>query len=222
MLLALLGGAFGTLLAAWGTKAALKVLPEALPRANEIQLDARVLLFTLGASVFAGLLFGLVPAFKSARSDIQGTLREGGRGHSGARHRTQSAFVGVEVALAVVLLVAAGLVVGLWWGSGYVVAYTDDSYVDSDVVQVTPEVAGSIEAVHVSDNQWIKRGSILFTIDPRPFKLELQQAIAACFIPGLNRGMRPMCRPKRRYGPSVDGTKEAKQPNASTDVDPRR
>jgi predicted permease len=111
VLLALLGGAFGTLLAAWGTKAALKVLPEALPRANEIQLDARVLLFTLGASVFAGLLFGLVPAFKSARSDIQGTLREGGRGHSGARHRTQSAFVGVEVALAVVLLVAAGLMI---------------------------------------------------------------------------------------------------------------
>jgi multidrug resistance efflux pump len=79
---------------------------------------------------------------------------------------------------ALLLLVAAGLVVGLWWGSGYVVAYTDDAYVDSDVVQVTPEVAGPIEAVHVSDNQWVKRGSILFTIDPTPFKLELQQAIA--------------------------------------------
>lgn len=79
---------------------------------------------------------------------------------------------------AVLLLVAAGLVVGLWWGSGYLIAYTDDAYVDSDVVQVTPEVAGPIEAVHVRDNQWIKRGSILFTIDPRPFNLELQQAIA--------------------------------------------
>ena len=79
---------------------------------------------------------------------------------------------------AVLLLVAAGLVVGLWWGSGYLIAYTDDAYVDSDVVQVTPEVAGPIEAVDVRDNQWIKRGSILFTIDPRPFKLELQQAIA--------------------------------------------
>jgi multidrug resistance efflux pump len=78
----------------------------------------------------------------------------------------------------VFLPLAAGLVVGLWWGSGYVVAYTDDAYVDSDVVQVTPEVTGPIEAVHVRDNQWIKRGSILFTIDPTPFKLELQQAIA--------------------------------------------
>jgi predicted permease len=111
VLLALIGGALGTLLAAWGTKAALKVFPEALPRANEIHLDARVLLFTLGASVFAGILFGLVPAFKSARSDLQGTLREGGRGLSGARHRTQSAFVAMEVALAAVLLVAAGLMI---------------------------------------------------------------------------------------------------------------
>jgi membrane fusion protein, multidrug efflux system len=70
------------------------------------------------------------------------------------------------------------MVVGLWWGSGYLVAYTDDAYVESDVVQVTPEVAGPIETVQVRDNQWIKRGGILFTIDPRPFKLELQQAIA--------------------------------------------
>jgi predicted permease len=111
VLLAFLGGALGTLLAAWGTKAALKVLPEALPRASEIHLDARVLLFTLGASVFAGILFGLVPAFKSARSDIQGTLREGGRGLCGARHRAQCAFVAIEMALAVVLLVAAGLMI---------------------------------------------------------------------------------------------------------------
>jgi membrane fusion protein, multidrug efflux system len=79
---------------------------------------------------------------------------------------------------AVLLLVAAGLTVSLWWGSGYVVAYTDDAYVDSDVVQVTPQVAGPIEAVHVSDNQWVERGSILFTIDPTPFRLRVQQAIA--------------------------------------------
>jgi predicted permease len=111
VLLALIGGALGTLFAAWGTKAALRVLPEALPRANEIHLDARVLLFTLGASIFAGILFGLVPVFKGGRSDIQGTLREGGRGLTGARHRTQSAFVALETALAVVLLVAAGLMI---------------------------------------------------------------------------------------------------------------
>jgi membrane fusion protein, multidrug efflux system len=79
---------------------------------------------------------------------------------------------------ALLLLVAAGLVVGLWWGLGYLIAYTDDAYVESDVVPVTAQVAGPIEAVHVSDNQWVKRGSILFTIDPTPFRLQLQQAIA--------------------------------------------
>jgi predicted permease len=111
VLLALIGGALGTLLAAWGTQAALKALPEALPRASDIHLDARVLLFTLGASILAGILFGLVPAFKSARTDIQGTLREGGRGIAGTRHRAQGIFVAAEMALAVVLLVAAGLMI---------------------------------------------------------------------------------------------------------------
>jgi predicted permease len=111
VLLALIGGALGTLLAVWGTKAALKLLPEALPRASDIHLDARVLLFTLGASVLAGILFGLVPAFKSTRTDIQGTLREGGRGLTGARHRAQGVFVAMEMALAVMLLVAAGLMI---------------------------------------------------------------------------------------------------------------
>lgn len=74
-------------------------------------------------------------------------------------------------------LVVTSLVLGLWWISGYVLAYTDDAYITSDVVQVTPQVAGPVEAVHVIDNQWVKRGSILFTIDPTPFKLQLQQAV---------------------------------------------
>jgi predicted permease len=111
ILLALAGGVFGTFLAAWGTKAALKILPEALPRAGEIHLDARVFLFTLVASTIAGILFGLAPALKASRTDIQETLQEAGRGGSGARHRTQSAFVAMEMALAVVLLVGAGLMI---------------------------------------------------------------------------------------------------------------
>jgi len=111
VLLALAGGALGLCIAAWGTQAAIKVLPEALPRADEIHLDARVLLFTLAASLFAGILFGLIPAFKTSRTDIHGTLKEGGRGGSGARHRTQGIFVVVEMAMALVLLVGAGLMI---------------------------------------------------------------------------------------------------------------
>ena len=109
LLLAIAGGALGLLFASWGTQAGLKVLPEALPRANDVRMDPRVLLFALALSILAGTLFGLAPALKTARPDLHGTLKEGGRGGSGARHRTQAIFVGVELALAVVLLIGAGL-----------------------------------------------------------------------------------------------------------------
>ncbi len=111
ILLAMAGGGFGVLIASWGTQAALKVLPEVLPRAEEVRLDGRVLLFMVAASVLAGILFGLAPALRTSRPDLHKTLKEGGRGSSGARHRTQSVFVVVEMALALVLLAGAGLMI---------------------------------------------------------------------------------------------------------------
>jgi len=111
VLLALAGGALGLLLAAWGTRAAIRLLPDALPRAEEINLDARVLLFTLAASLVAGILFGLIPALKTSHLEIHETLKEGGRGSSGIRHRTQGLIVAVEMALALVLLTGAGLMI---------------------------------------------------------------------------------------------------------------
>jgi predicted permease len=111
ILLAGFGGAFGLLIAFLGTKAVLATLPGALPRSNEVSLDVRVLLFTLALSLFAGIFFGLAPALKSSRTDLQETLKESGRGSSGARHRLQAVFVVVEVAMALVLLVGAGLMV---------------------------------------------------------------------------------------------------------------
>jgi len=111
LLLALAGGGLGLLLASWGLQAALKALPQALPRAEEVQLDGRVLLFTLAASVLAGVFFGLAPALKTSRTDLQETLKEGGRGLSGVRHRAQRVFVVAEMALALVLLAGAGLMI---------------------------------------------------------------------------------------------------------------
>jgi putative ABC transport system permease protein len=111
ILLAGLGGALGLLLAYWGTKAVLGTLPGALPRANEVSLDLRVLLFTLALSLVAGIIFGLAPALKTSRENLQEVLKESGRGLSGARQRLQGVFVAVEVALALVLLVGAGLMV---------------------------------------------------------------------------------------------------------------
>jgi predicted permease len=111
ILLAGLGGTLGFLLALWGTKAVLGILPGALPRANEVSLDARVLLFTMGLSLFAGIVFGLAPALKTARVNLQEILKESGRGSSGVRQRLQGVFVAGEVAMALVLLVGAGLMV---------------------------------------------------------------------------------------------------------------
>ena len=109
LLLSVAGGALGAFFSWWGAQAGLGALPQALPRANDVRVDFRVLLFTLAVSVVAAALFGLAPALKTARSDQNRTLKEGGRGSSGPRHRTQAVFVVSELALAVVLLVGAGL-----------------------------------------------------------------------------------------------------------------
>ena len=118
LLLSLTGGALGLCLASWGTQAALQALPETLPRAQDVGLDGRVLFFTLAASMMAGVMFGLVPALKTSRPDLQSTLRESGRGGSGTRNRAQGVFVVLEMSMALVLLTGAGLMVrsllGLW------------------------------------------------------------------------------------------------------------
>ncbi len=111
VLLAVTGGVVGLGTAYWGTEAILKTLPQVLPRANQVGVDAHVLLFTMGISLLVGVLFGLVPALRMSRAGLQETLKEGGRGMSGARHRAQSVFVAIEMALALVLLAGAGLMV---------------------------------------------------------------------------------------------------------------
>jgi predicted permease len=111
LLLAVSGGALGLLAAVWGVRAALKLFHDAVPRVDEIHLDSRVLLFTLAASLFAGFLFGLIPALRTSGKQVHETLKEGGRGGSGARHKTQGVIVAVEMALAVVLLTGAGLMI---------------------------------------------------------------------------------------------------------------
>ena len=109
LLLAALGGVLGLLIAYGATRAALNLLPGTLPRVGEVSLDGRVLLFTMALSLLAAIIFGLSPALKSSRVDLQEVLRESGRGSSGARHRLQGAFVTVEIAMAFVLLIGAGL-----------------------------------------------------------------------------------------------------------------
>jgi predicted permease len=111
VLLSSLGGALGLLLAYCGMKTLLKALPAALPRIGEVSLDSKVLLFTLLLSLVTGVVFGLAPALKATGSNLQEIMKQSGRGSSGFRHRLQGTFVAAEMALALVLLVGAGLMV---------------------------------------------------------------------------------------------------------------
>jgi predicted permease len=110
-LLAAVGGVLGLAVAGWGTKAALASLPTALPRSSEIGLDFRVVIFTVGITLLTGILAGLAPALRASKERLNETLKESGRGTNPGRVRAQGIFVAVEMALALVLLVGAGLMV---------------------------------------------------------------------------------------------------------------
>ena len=109
VLLAGLGGTLGFLFASFGVKAVSRTLPGTLPRVEGVSLDAGVLFFTLAVSAFAAMLSGLAPALKGARVNLVEIINEGGRGSIGARHRLQRTLVAIEVAMALVLLIGAGL-----------------------------------------------------------------------------------------------------------------
>ncbi len=111
VLLALAGGGAGIALASWGTDHLLGIFPAVLPTIVHVGMNLTVLTVAVGASLFSVLLFGLAPAFKAFDADLQGALKEGGRGASSGRHHTQYAFVVIEIGLSVVLLVAAGLLI---------------------------------------------------------------------------------------------------------------
>jgi len=111
VVLALIGGALGLLLAMWGVNLLVALNQTNIPRATEIGLNGRILAFTFGISLLTGILFGLAPALHFSRSDFHGTLKEGGRsGSADVRGKVRGLLVIAEIALALVLLVGAGLV----------------------------------------------------------------------------------------------------------------
>jgi len=110
-LLTLIGSSLGILLSFWGTRL-MRAITQGVPDAESIRIDGRVLLFAAGLSVLAALLFGLAPAIRAARLDLNDALREGeSRTSSGKRGRTRYLLVISEVALAMVLLVGSGLMI---------------------------------------------------------------------------------------------------------------
>ena len=114
ILLSLVGGVVGLMIAYWGVDALVATLPEgqlnALPFLKTLRIDSTILAFSFGLSLLTGVVFGLAPAIQSSRPDLNEVLKEGGRtAGGGAKHRLRSVFVTTEIALAVVLLVGAGL-----------------------------------------------------------------------------------------------------------------
>src|SRR4029077_12295781 len=104
------GGAAGVLLAGSGLGAGASLLADQIPRADEISIDARVLLFALGASLLTGVLAGVLPAIRAGRTDLNDALKEGGRSDAGSVGlKTRRLLIVCEVALSVVLLMGAGV-----------------------------------------------------------------------------------------------------------------
>jgi putative ABC transport system permease protein len=115
LLIALLGGGAGLLLALWGVDALMALLPESwsnLKLQDKVGIDWLVMGFTLATTLVTGILLGLIPAWQASRPDVNEWLKEAGRGSEGARHRrTRNVFVITEIALALVVLIGAGLLI---------------------------------------------------------------------------------------------------------------
>jgi putative ABC transport system permease protein len=116
VVIALMGGALGLMLTSWGIDLLISLKPANLPRLSEISIDRSVLGFSIGLSVVTGLVFGLLPAWSASRANISDVLKQAGRmpGQS-TRTRTRNILVISELALAVVLLIGAGLLIRGFW-----------------------------------------------------------------------------------------------------------
>jgi len=113
LLLAVVGGGLGLLLALWGLHALVAISPANTPRLDQIGIDGKVLAFTLTVSLLTGVVFGLVPALQASKPDLNESLKEGGRGSSGGvrGRRIRSLLVVAEIALSLVVLICAGLLI---------------------------------------------------------------------------------------------------------------
>ncbi len=151
ILLALAGGALGVILADVGVQALVALAWRQIPRATDIHLDGTVFLFLLGVCVLAGIIFGVVPAFQNASHDLQEGLKEGGaRGTVGGRSATyRNALIVAEFALALVLLIGAGLLMR----SFRALNATDPGLVASGVLTMSVSVP---DDKYANDGMWPK------------------------------------------------------------------
>ncbi|HKQ09541.1 MAG TPA: ABC transporter permease [Blastocatellia bacterium] len=200
LLLAIIGGGMGLLLASSGLRLLPLIGSEKIPRLQEVTLDARVLGFTLLVSLLTSVVFGLVPAYQAVKFDLQTALKEGGRAAASARGRSRlrAALIVAEVALSLVLLVGAGLLIKSFWrlrqiDTGFraeqvltmrlfppASAYPDDQHVAAFYEEVLRRVrslpgvtdAAVVDAVPLGD----RSGGTVMEVEGRPVELSAMNA----------------------------------------------
>ena len=155
LLIALLGGTLGTLIAAGSLGALVRIAPADIARLDEVRLDARVLGFAIAITTVTGLLFGLAPAWRSARTDPQSALKAGGRSASGTRGglRLRSALVMAEVSVSTVLIAAAALLIS----SFFRVIHADKGFRAPTVLAADVQIPSAIYQDDRQHNQFFQR-----------------------------------------------------------------
>jgi predicted permease len=153
VLLALLGGALGLLLALYGTDAVLAAVPGGLPRLKDITVDGWVLIFTLAVSLLTGVAFGLAPALQVSHLDPQATLKEGSRDSTAGRQRFRAVLVVAEIAASLVLVVGAGLMLNTMWRLGRVNPGFDPRHLLTFSIGLSPVNGSSPDKIRLAYQQ---------------------------------------------------------------------
>jgi putative ABC transport system permease protein len=212
VLLAVIGGTLGLALGVFGIRALLSINTAGLPRVGEngsaVQLDWRLLAFTALVSVGTGLLFGVMPAMHAAREDLSGTLRDGtGSSGGGKSNRIRSALVVLEIALALTLVIASGLLIR----TSFALRAVPPGFDANNVLTMQMSFTGPRFATSASVQQAIDAGVERLRTIPG-----VMSASASCCLPlqgGYGLGFRIVGRP-------IDGGQQAQGGGAWTTVSP--
>jgi predicted permease len=156
-ILSLAGGALGLAMAKRAVHAVLRATPGGLPRTENIALNVPVLLFAFGISMTVGILFGVLPALRSSKTDVQAGLKEGSRGSAGGHQRTQRVLVIVQIALALVLLTGGSLLFRTIRNLSSVNPGFDAQHVITFQVGLSASVANTPSKVRIAYRQLIER-----------------------------------------------------------------
>jgi predicted permease len=157
VLLAITGGIFGLIVAKLGVSLMMAEFPQSLPRADSIDVNLPVLFFAFGISLVVGIAFGLAPALKSSRADVQGSLKSGDRGSTRAHPRGQSALVIIQMALTLVLLVGAGLLLRTIGDLRKVNPGFNTQHVIAFKVGLSPSLTQSASSIRIAYQQLLDR-----------------------------------------------------------------